>query len=82
MAIYLNTDAALENYKKLIKSAYFIDKSMILDKNSKDLIVRCEGIYGRTEKDDGHARSVVIIDDNKYNLKPKNIGLHKAFNIN
>ena len=32
MAIYLNTDAALENYKKLIKSAYFIDKSMILDK--------------------------------------------------
>lgn len=43
--------------------------SMILDKNSKDLIVRCEGIYGCTEKDDGHARSVVIIDDNKYNFK-------------
>ena len=35
MAIYLNTDAALENYKKLIKSAYFIDKSMILDKLNK-----------------------------------------------
>ena len=37
MAIYLNTDAALENYKKLIKSAYFIDKSMILD-NLNNLI--------------------------------------------
>ena len=35
MAIYLNTDAALENYKKLRKSAYFIDKSMILHKLNK-----------------------------------------------
>ena len=35
MAIYLNTDAALENYKKLRKSTYFIDKSMILDKLNK-----------------------------------------------
>ena len=35
MAIYLNTDVALENYKKLIKSEYFIDKSMILDKLNK-----------------------------------------------
>lgn len=43
--------------------------SMILDKNSKDLIVRCEGVFGRTEKDDGHARSIVIIDDVKYNFK-------------
>ena len=32
MAIYLNTDAALENYKKLIKSKYFIDKSRMIDK--------------------------------------------------
>ncbi|NLK23886.1 MAG: AAA family ATPase, partial [Clostridiales bacterium] len=32
MAIYLNTDAALENYKELIKSKYFIDKSKIIEK--------------------------------------------------
>ena len=32
MAIYLNTDTALENYKKLIKSKYFVDKSLIIDK--------------------------------------------------
>lgn len=32
MSIYLNTDEALENYKKLINSKYFIDKSMIIDK--------------------------------------------------
>ena len=32
MAIYLNTDAALENYKELRKSKYFIDKSKIIEK--------------------------------------------------
>lgn len=32
MSIYLNTDAALENYKKLVKSTYFVDKSMIISK--------------------------------------------------
>ena len=32
MAIYLNTDTALENYKKLIKSKYFVDKSLIIGK--------------------------------------------------
>lgn len=32
MAIYLNTNVALENYKKLLESKYFIDKSMIIDK--------------------------------------------------
>ena len=31
MSIYLNTNVALENYKKLIKSRYFVDKSMIID---------------------------------------------------
>ncbi|MDY2728793.1 MAG: AAA family ATPase, partial [Clostridium sp.] len=32
MAIYLNTAATLENYKELIKSKYFIDKSRIIEK--------------------------------------------------
>ena len=31
MAIYLNTAATLENYKELIKSKYFIDKSRIIE---------------------------------------------------
>ena len=35
MAIYLNTTAALENYKKLIESQYFIDKSSIINKLNK-----------------------------------------------
>ena len=35
MAIYLNTNTALKNYKKLINSQYFIDKSMIIDKLNK-----------------------------------------------
>ena len=30
MSIYLNTDKALENYKKLLNSPYFVDKSMII----------------------------------------------------
>ena len=32
MSIYLNTNTALKNYKKLIKSKYFVDKSSIIDK--------------------------------------------------
>ncbi len=32
MSIYLNTDGALINYKKLLASKYFVDKSMIIDK--------------------------------------------------
>ena len=32
MTIYLNTNAACENYKELISSKYFIDKSNIIEK--------------------------------------------------
>ena len=32
MSIYLNTNTALENYKELIKSKYFVDKSNIIEK--------------------------------------------------
>ena len=32
MTIYLNTNVALENYKELIRSKYFVDKSQIIDK--------------------------------------------------
>ena len=32
MTIYLNTNIALENYKQLIRSKYFVDKSQIIDK--------------------------------------------------
>ena len=32
MTIYLNTNVALENYKELISSKYFVDKSQIIDK--------------------------------------------------
>ena len=32
MTIYLNTNIALENYKELIRSKYFVDKSQIIDK--------------------------------------------------
>ena len=32
MAIYLNTDIALENYKELIKSDYFVDKTKMLER--------------------------------------------------
>ncbi len=31
MAIYLNTNTPLENYKKLFKSTYFVDKSRIIE---------------------------------------------------
>ena len=32
MSIYLNTNGALINYKKLLASKYFVDKSMIIDR--------------------------------------------------
>ncbi|MBB6715561.1 AAA family ATPase [Clostridium gasigenes] len=32
MAIYLNTIKAIENYKRLINTKYFVDKSMIIEK--------------------------------------------------
>ncbi len=35
MNLYLNTDTALENYKQLIRSEYFIDKSSIIEKINK-----------------------------------------------
>lgn len=35
MSIYLNTNSALINYKKLIKSEYFVDKSAIISKLNK-----------------------------------------------
>lgn len=35
MALYLNTDKPLENYKKLINAEYFVDKSNIIEKINK-----------------------------------------------
>lgn len=35
MTIYLNTNKPLENYKKLINTEYFVDKSMIIEKTNK-----------------------------------------------
>ena len=32
MAIYLNTIKPIENYKRLINTKYFVDKSMIIEK--------------------------------------------------
>ena len=32
MGIYLNTDQSLQNYKRLLKSTYFVDKSTIINK--------------------------------------------------
>ena len=32
MALYLNTNKPLENYKKLYRSKYFVDKSLIIEK--------------------------------------------------
>lgn len=32
MSIYLNTNTALENYKELLASKYFIDKSKIIER--------------------------------------------------
>ena len=32
MAIYLNTNQSLQNYKRLLNSKYFVDKSNIIDK--------------------------------------------------
>lgn len=32
MSIYLNTDKSLLNYKKLYRSKYFVDKSLIIEK--------------------------------------------------
>ena len=37
MAVYLNTNRALENYKSLYKSKYFVDKSLIIE-NLSELI--------------------------------------------
>ena len=31
MALYLNTNKPLENYKKLYRSKYFVDKSLIIE---------------------------------------------------
>lgn len=35
MAIYLNTNKSLENYKRLLNIDYFVDKSMIIEKTNK-----------------------------------------------
>ncbi len=35
MAIYLNTNKSLENYKRLLNTDYFVDKSMIIEKINK-----------------------------------------------
>jgi hypothetical protein len=35
MAIYLNTNKSLENYKRLLNIDYFVDKSMIIEKINK-----------------------------------------------
>jgi len=35
MAIYLNTNKPLENYKRLLNTDYFVDKSMIIEKTNK-----------------------------------------------
>lgn len=35
MAIYLNTNKSLENYKMLLNIDYFVDKSMIIEKTNK-----------------------------------------------
>jgi hypothetical protein len=35
MAIYLNTNKSLENYKRLLNMDYFVDKSMIIEKTNK-----------------------------------------------
>lgn len=32
MSVYLNNDKSLENYKKLLNTTYFVDKSMIIEK--------------------------------------------------
>ena len=38
MAVYLNTNNNLENYKELYRSKYFIDKSLIIDNlNTKEI---------------------------------------------
>ncbi|MCI7443279.1 MAG: hypothetical protein MSA89_09405 [Clostridium sp.] len=33
MTVYLNTNTPLENFKELFNEEYFVDKSMILEKN-------------------------------------------------
>lgn len=35
MAIYLNSNKSLENYKRLLNMDYFVDKSMIIEKTNK-----------------------------------------------
>ncbi|WP_252231329.1 AAA family ATPase [Clostridium sp. ZBS15] len=35
MAVYLNTNKSLENYKRLLNIDYFVDKSMIIEKTNK-----------------------------------------------
>lgn len=35
LAIYLNTNKPLENYKRLLNTEYFVDKSMIMEKTNK-----------------------------------------------
>ena len=37
MSIYLNTNVALENYKELISSKYFVDKSEIIEKLNESI---------------------------------------------
>ena len=37
MAIYLNTNIPLENYKELCRKKYMVDKSLIIEKDQEDL---------------------------------------------
>ncbi len=46
MALYLNTNKNLENYKELYRSKYFIDKSLIIDNLNLILKLRKTMLYG------------------------------------
>lgn len=47
MALYLNTNKNLENYKELYRSKYFIDKSLIIDNLNLILKLKKTMLYGR-----------------------------------
>ena len=39
MAIYLNSDKPFNNYKKLLNTKYFVDKSLIIEKIKQKIIL-------------------------------------------
>ena len=46
MALYLNTNKNLENYKELYRIKYYIDKSLIIDNLNLTLKLRKTMLYG------------------------------------